>query len=60
MRHERFDDIVSATGWQLNKVRVATAGALKKKLGLEVIQRRSRVADVIIAFRLIEAPQHRA
>ncbi|MGD9506998.1 MAG: DUF3489 domain-containing protein [Geminicoccaceae bacterium] len=31
-----IDDIVAATGWQPHTVRGAMAGALKKKLGLEV------------------------
>ena len=32
-----IDEIVAATGWQPHTVRGAIAGALKKKLGLEVI-----------------------
>ena len=31
-----IDEIVAATGWQPHTVRGAIAGALKKKLGLEV------------------------
>jgi hypothetical protein len=31
-----IDEIVAATGWQPHTVRGAFAGALKKKLGLEV------------------------
>ena len=31
-----IDEIVAATGWQAHTVRGAFAGALKKKLGLEV------------------------
>ncbi|GLS80619.1 hypothetical protein GCM10007893_14070 [Paracoccus marinus] len=31
-----IDEIVEATGWQPHTVRGAFAGALKKKLGLEV------------------------
>jgi len=31
-----IDEIVSATGWQSHTVRGAFAGALKKRLGLEV------------------------
>lgn len=42
-----IDDIVAATGWQSHTVRGAMAGALKKKLGLEVtsekIEGRGRV-----------------
>ncbi len=39
-----IEDISAATGWQSHTVRGAMAGALKKKLGLEVTSRRSRGA----------------
>ena len=32
-----IEEIMAATGWQSHTVRGAMAGALKKKLGLEVI-----------------------
>ena len=33
-------EIMAATGWQSNTVRGAMAGALKKKLGLEVTSKK--------------------
>jgi hypothetical protein len=45
-----IDDIVAATGWQKHTVRGAIAGALKKKLGLDVtsekIEGRGRVYKI--------------
>ena len=42
-----IEDIMAATGWQSHTVRGAMAGALKKKLGLEVtsekVENRRRV-----------------
>jgi hypothetical protein len=35
-----IDEIVAVTGWQKHTVRGAIAGALKKKLGLEVISKK--------------------
>jgi len=46
-----LDEIVAATGWQPHTVRGAIAGALKKKLGLEVIsekvENRGRVYRIV-------------
>lgn len=42
-----IDEVIAATGWQAHTVRGAMAGALKKKLGLEVtsekVEGRARV-----------------
>ncbi|ODN68457.1 hypothetical protein A6302_04237 [Methylobrevis pamukkalensis] len=42
-----IEEIMAATGWQSHTVRGAVAGALKKKLGLEVtsekVENRGRV-----------------
>ena len=46
------EEIVAAIGWQPHTVRGATAGALKKRLGLqigsEVIEGRGRVYRVVL------------
>jgi hypothetical protein len=36
-----IDEIVTAFGWQAHTVRGAIAGALKKKLGLNVVSEKS-------------------
>jgi predicted transcriptional regulator len=45
-----IDEIVAATGWQKHTVRGAIAGALKKKLGLQVtsekVEGRGRVYQI--------------
>ena len=40
-----LDEIVAATGWQRHTIRGAVAGALKKKLGLNVISTKSEAGD---------------
>jgi hypothetical protein len=51
------DDVVHETGWQRHTVRGAIAGAIKKKLGLEVTS--EKVEGVGRVYRLCGAPHKR-
>ena len=48
-------EVVAATSWQPHTVRGALAGALKKRLGLEVISEKVEAGDRVYRFQ----PRHR-